>query len=71
MYYRVKNNNLKTFSVSILREQYTLDTIKFMSGCAFIKKKEFLGLKTSVYVAKISSHLKKNAKSFVNIRNLS
>ena len=38
---------------------YTLDTIKFMSGYTFIEKKVSPGLKTSVYVRKISIHLKK------------
>ena len=45
--------------------------LKFMSGYTFIKKKASPGLKTSVYVRKTSIHLKKDAKLFVNIKNLS
>ena len=44
---------------------------QILSGYTFIKKKESPGLKTSVYVRKTSIHLKKDAKLFVNIKNLS
>ena len=44
---------------------------QILSGYTVIKKKASPGLKTSVYAAKTSIRLKKNAKLFVNIKNLS